>query len=580
MVEAEFVYNGGIANIQCNLNDKLKEIFLKFGTKIGKDNLDSFIFLYGANRIDKEKTLEEIINENDKNSNKIRILVTDIENEEEENNNLRSREIICPTCHECIKINIYNYGIYLTECRNHHRIDKKIKDIKEYEYIQNINQKGIICDDCKIVNKSDTYKNAFFICNTCKTNLCPLCKLKHNKEHYIINYEEKHYKCNKHNNLYTSYCDKCKKDLCVLCEQEHINHKIINVGQLIPKDVNECKGKLSQLREGIDKLKEKINEIRDNLGKVVDNIELYYTISNEIINNYENTNINYEILYNVNKINNSNDNFIKEINNINNDDNINNKFKQIYNIYNKIYDKIDEVTFLYKFKEENEKLKIFGKDFVKNNKDKCCIIYEDQKYDLVEKFEPKEKTDNLKIVLRGVKNITDMSSMFEGCSKLLSLPDISILSTSNATNMNSIFSGCSSLLSLPDISNWNTKNVVNMSYMFSGCSSLSSLPEISIWNTSNIKEVNNMFDGCSSLISLPDISNWTIQEINNMNSMFNDCSSLLSLPDISNWNTSNVTDMNSLFSGCSSLLSLPDISNWITSNVTTMNCMFFNCSKL
>ena len=555
MVDAEFIYNGNITKIQCNLKDKLKDISIKLGTKIEKDNLNLFLFLYKGNAIDQEKTLEEIIDENDKKLNKISIFVADLESEEteEENNTLRSREIICPTCHECIKINVYNYGIYLTECRNHHRIDKKIKDLKEYEYIQNINQKGIICDDCKKTNKSETFKNAFFICNTCKQNVCPLCKLKHNKEHYIINYEDKNYKCNNHNNLYTSYCDKCKKDLCVLCEQEHINHKIINVGQLIPKDINESKEKLNQIREGIDKVKKNINEIRDNLGKIIDNIELYYTISNEIINNYDNTNINYEILYNVNKLNNSNNNFLKELNSINNDDNINSKFKQIYNIYNKIYDKVDEITFLYKFTEENEKLKIFGKDFVKNNKDKCHIIYEEQECDLVEKFEPKEKTDNLKIVLRGVKNITNMSNMFEGCSKILSLPDISILSTSNVIDMSSMFSGCSSLSSLPDISNWNTKTVVNMSYMFSGCSSLSSLPEISNWNTSNVKDMNNMFDGCSSLLSLPDISNWNIQEINNMNSMFSECSSLLSLPDISKWNTQNVNNMNGMFKGIQKL---------------------------
>ena len=35
--------------------------------------------------------------------------------------------------------------------------------------------------------------------------------------------------------------------------------------------------------------------------------------------------------------------------------------------------------------------------------------------------------------------------------------------------MSSMFNFCNSLKSLPDISKWDTKNVTNMSGMFSGC---------------------------------------------------------------------------------------------------------------
>ena len=50
------------------------------------------------------------------------------------------------------------------------------------------------------------------------------------------------------------------------------------------------------------------------------------------------------------------------------------------------------------------------------------------------------------------KNITNMNSMFYGCSSLISLPDISKLDIKNVTNISSMFQGCSSLISLPDIS--------------------------------------------------------------------------------------------------------------------------------
>ena len=45
--------------------------------------------------------------------------------------------------------------------------------------------------------------------------------------------------------------------------------------------------------------------------------------------------------------------------------------------------------------------------------------------------------------------------MFDGCSSLLSLPDISKRNTNNITNMNAMFARCFSLSPLPDISKWN-----------------------------------------------------------------------------------------------------------------------------
>ena len=62
-----------------------------------------------------------------------------------------------------------------------------------------------------------------------------------------------------------------------------------------------------------------------------------------------------------------------------------------------------------------------------------------------------------------------------------------------------MFDNCSLLLSLPDISKWNTNNVKNMSWMFSNCKSLSSLPDISKWNTNKVTDMSGMFYNCKSL---------------------------------------------------------------------------------
>ena len=35
-----------------------------------------------------------------------------------------------------------------------------------------------------------------------------------------------------------------------------------------------------------------------------------------------------------------------------------------------------------------------------------------------------------------------------------------------------------------------------MSYMFDGCSNLTNLPDISKWNTNNVKDMSYMFQSC------------------------------------------------------------------------------------
>ena len=133
------------------------------------------------------------------------------------------------------------------------------------------------------------------------------------------------------------------------------------------------------------------------------------------------------------------------------------------------------MTIKYNSNEEGN-IRIFGKKFVENNKDKCYLFIDNKLDKLQEfyKFISKEKS----IILIENESITDMSYMFYGCSSLSSLPDISKWNTNNVTYMYGLFSSCSSLSSLPDISKWNTNDVTNMVVMFSNCSSLSFLHDI------------------------------------------------------------------------------------------------------
>ena len=220
--------------------------------------------------------------------------------------------------------------INLFNCKNNHEINNIL--LNEYENIENIDISKIICNKCKIKNKSNTYNNEFYKCNICKINLCPLCKSKHNNNHKIINY------CKIHNKEYNKYCEKCKLNICILCSKEHKNHSIKYYEELIlnEEDIIEQKNKLKAY---INKFNNDINNIIKKLEKVKDNMNIYYNIYKNIINYYNCKNINYEILYNILEFNKYNNIIIKDINEIIKENNVKNKFKNIINIYYKMNNK-------------------------------------------------------------------------------------------------------------------------------------------------------------------------------------------------------------------------------------------------
>ena len=107
---------------------------------------------------------------------------------------------------------------------------------------------------------------------------------------------------------------------------------------------------------------------------------------------------------------------------------------------------ISEINIIYDINKKDN-INIFGSEFVKNNINRCKMIIDNKEYKIAEEYNIKKKINNnkLKIILKGIDNITNMSYMFSGCSSLSSLPDISKWNTNNVINMNGMFYGCSSL---------------------------------------------------------------------------------------------------------------------------------------
>ena len=125
MAEVIFNYNGNLTTIQCNKEEKMKEIFNKYIIKTQIDkNLIYFIYS-GNNNINEELKFEEIANNEDKIRNKMNIIVNDNNNNIDKNNISikKSKDIICPICNENIKLYIEDYNIFLYECKNKHEIE-------------------------------------------------------------------------------------------------------------------------------------------------------------------------------------------------------------------------------------------------------------------------------------------------------------------------------------------------------------------------------------------------------------------------------------------------------------------------
>jgi surface protein len=234
--------------------------------------------------------------------------------------------------------------------------------------------------------------------------------------------------------------------------------------------------------------------------------------------------------------------------------------------------------------------------------------------------------------------------LFHGCQNLASL-DLSSWNTANVTDMESMFNGCSNLTTISVGPNWNTDNVSSSQDMFYGCTDLVGImgttydenhtdktyaridkgifepgyltgelpPRYTfdsttgalelIWGefnnegkwgedvvaqdvtsvtavTSQINftgDCSEMFKGFSQCLSI-DLNSVNTSGMTNVNGMFQSCQSLTSL-DLSTWNTAYVTSMDSLFADCSSLTNI-DVSSFNTECVTSMQSMFDCCMSL
>ena len=204
-------------------------------------------------------------------------------------------------------------------------------------------------------------------------------------------------------------------------------------------------------------------------------------------------------------------------------------------------------------KEYNDDvLRIFGKYFVKHNKNKCKIIYKNKKYELKEYFEEIDNNYNknyeipemeIKLKLIGINNISDISKMFYGCIHLTSILEYpkenNIIEPNNINPLNN--PGTS-------LSEEKKSNIINKTDNNNNLCLIEDSYETNIYNNDLIKELDDL-----------SLSNFTISINNDSSNSFNTIENIINYFQKSNLKVDKLINTSSLFSGCISLMSVPDI---------------------
>ena len=137
---SKIIFNskGVETTIQSNKNEKMKEIINKLATKINLD-LNKAYFIYNGKIVNEKLGYEELMNETDKARNIMNIIIGELNlNYQDENieNMIKSKEIICPKCKEQTFIKLHDYLINLEDCENGHNLNEL--SIKDFNLSQNI----------------------------------------------------------------------------------------------------------------------------------------------------------------------------------------------------------------------------------------------------------------------------------------------------------------------------------------------------------------------------------------------------------------------------------------------------------
>ena len=163
--------------------------------------------------------------------------------------------------------------------------------------------------------------------------------------------------------------------------------------------------------------------------------------------------------------------------------------------------------------------------------------------------------------------------------------DLKDFKTNKVTDMSSMFNGCSNLKSL-DLSGWDLKNLGNGSgisetsliNVFMNCENLEEIIGIENWDVSRIRKANSIFYHCG--VKKVDISNWNLTSCRVFQNIFAKCTNLEEI-DMSNVKFSRqFSRLSKAFEGCVSLYRIKGIEKLYVESVIDLTFTFKECKKL
>jgi len=514
-----FIYNSmNEITIQCRKEEKMKDICLRYSTKLGK-NINKLIFLYGGTQLNFELSFEKQANSKDKISNEMKVLV--YYNEED--------EFICPKCGEKIEL-------------NKEKIDEIIKsynDIKDTIYGVKLNLDNIINNSAfnamniqlkniNIILKSiteDINKSNEKLKNLLKDNIIKNDISKKNIIRGNINSNEINNNIqSKKNEINIIYKTEDEGEQKIFGDAFVRNNKN-NIELIINGEKNELIG-MYNLEKGINKV---ILIIKNNLT----NLEFMF--------------YHCETLYNIDELKYLDTSSCSNFKGMFYYTNISNiKFLENWDVSNVINfsQMFESCSYISDIKPLENWDVSKGTDFSDMFFSYCSKISD---------IKPLENWD--------VSKGTDFSHMFTGL-KISSISPLQNWNVSNAKRFNRMFSNCGQLSDIKALKNWNISNGTDFNGLFCNCKQLSDIKSIENWDVSKSIDFSAMFIHCSHLSDIKPLKNWNVSNCNNFSQMFEGCSNLSDIKQLEYWNISKGDNFEQMFKDCSKSLDKRLLEKW------------------
>ena len=237
--------------------------------------------------------------------------------------------------------------------------------------------------------------------------------------------------------------------------------------------------------------------------------------------------------------------------------------------------------FKYLTSKDKQEIYILGPTFVKNNKDKCSLLIDDNiNCELRDKYKFNKKGEHSVTLIINEENV-NFSFLF--CVWNESFEEFFLESyrayrvVNNISDKENIFYKenykIENLIDVSSLENLDTSEYADLSYMFCGCDKINDFNFVKKWDVSKCKNFESMFR-CCRFNNLDFLSNWNLINAINLKHMFRYCINLNDINGIKNWNVENAENFNGMFYFCQNLIDVNALQNWNMNKAKDIRWMF------